>query len=100
MATLAVIVDTKHPPLFDLGRLVATPAAIESVPAVDITEGLARHLNGDWGDLDMEDQRANKRALETGGRILSAYTSKSGVKFWISTCAERFVTTVLLPEDY
>jgi hypothetical protein len=33
-------------------------------------------------------------------RILSAYLSANGTKFWIITEADRSVTTVLLPEDY
>jgi hypothetical protein len=33
-------------------------------------------------------------------RLLSAYSTDAGVRFWIITEADRSVTTVLLPEEY
>jgi hypothetical protein len=33
-------------------------------------------------------------------RLLSAYTTEDGVRFWIITEADGSVTTVLLPEEY
>ena len=33
---------------------------------------LARHANGDWGELDERDRKANKYALGHGLRVLSA----------------------------
>jgi len=63
-------------------------------------EALQRHVAGDWGELDEEDKKANDGALQTGERLLSAYQSATGTKFWIITEADRSVTTVLLPEDY
>jgi len=50
--------------------------------------------------LDDEDKDANNRALEQGTRLLSAYESKQGTRFWIITEWDRSVTTILLPEDY
>lgn len=85
---------------FPLGRLVATPAVLAIVSAEDITTGLARHLQGDWGDLDNDDRSANDRALIEGSRLLSAYHAANGTKFWIITEWDRSITTVLLPEDY
>jgi hypothetical protein len=87
-------------PLFDLGNIVSTPAALKAVPQEEMSEALRRHGLGDWGDLDDEDKIANKRAFDTGGRLLSAYKTKSGTKFWIITEANRFATAILLPEDY
>jgi hypothetical protein len=86
--------------LFDLGKIVSTPTALEAVPREEISTALSRYAQGDWGELDDDDKIANKRAFETGGRLLSAYKTKSGTKFWIITEADRFVTTILLPEDY
>ena len=57
---------------FDLGRLVATPAALHSLTREQIILALARHEAGDWGELDAEDQRANEQALTCGARILRA----------------------------
>ena len=41
-------------------------------------EFLARHLSGDWGDLDQEDRSLNDAALIDGSRILRAYTTRKG----------------------
>lgn len=83
-----------------LGRFVATPAALAALTHLDIRRALQRHLRGDWGDLDSEDRAANDRGVKQGGRLLSAYHSEAGVKFYVITEHDRSVTTVLLPEDY
>lgn len=85
---------------FPLGRLVATPNALEHIPNPDIMAALLRHLNGDWGDVDEHDREENELSLKEGFRLLSVYRSAKGVKFWIITEADRSATTVLLPEDY
>ncbi len=87
-------------PKFWLGRVVATPNALARIPASDLSTGLLRHQDGDWGDLDPEDKAENELSLREGFRLLSAYHSAEKVKFWIITEADRSVTTVLLPEDY
>ncbi len=89
---------------FKLGIIVATPAALESFTRSEITDAIARHAAGDWGNLDPEDVRTNDEALKDGGRLLSSYEIK-GKKLWIITEAEddrgqRSATTALLPEDY
>jgi hypothetical protein len=85
---------------FHLGRIVATPHALETIPSEDILAGIARHQAGDWGDVPPEDAAANDRALVDGTRILSAYRSAKGITFWTITEADRSSTCVLLPEDY
>ncbi|MFS0841321.1 hypothetical protein [Paenibacillus sp. 1P03SA] len=85
---------------FPLGIIVSTPGAMEKTTEDDRISALTRHHNGDWGDVTPEDRESNNEALEEGYRILSSYTSASGVKFWIITEADRSVTTFLLPEDY
>lgn len=87
-------------PKFELGHLVATPNALRHVSHHEILKALARHVRGDWGDLDDEDSRNNDRSLNGGGRIFSAYHAANSVKFWIITEADRSSTCVLLPEDY
>ena len=79
-----------------LGQVVATPGVIAAVPNVEMMQALARHKRGDWGELCPEDAREN----ELGFRLLSAYTSSAGVKFWIITEADRSATTFLLPAEY
>jgi hypothetical protein len=85
-----------------LGRVVATPAAIEALTTTNThpLTLLHRHASGDWGDLCAEDRVANRLALALGQRILSAYTLPNGEKLWVITEASREVTTILKPEDY
>jgi hypothetical protein len=86
--------------LVPLGMIVATPNALANVSSEEIQRALQRHVTGDWGELDAEDKKANDEALQTGERLLSAYKSATGTKFWIITEADRSSTTILLPEDY
>lgn len=85
---------------FALGRVVATTGAVNAIPIDEIEAGLRRHHAGDWGELDEHDRQENELSLQKRFRLLSAYRSKAGVKFWIITEADRTVTTVLLPEEY
>ncbi len=87
---------------FCLGRIVATPGAIELLGATG-TEALAllrRHVSGDWGELDAHDRRANEAALRHGTRLLSSYGVGEGRKVWIITEADRSSTCLLLPSEY
>ena len=70
---------------FPLGALVATPNALASLTEADIQVALQRHADADWGELCPEDTRANDRALEQGGRLLSAYHGRNGTRFWVIT---------------
>ena len=96
-------------PLFPLGQIVATPAALAaSRHPMQFMELLARHVCGDWGCVDTDDAESNRLAVNDGDRILSAYPiepAKPCAGFgenclWIITEADRSVTTILLPEDY
>lgn len=87
-------------PNFPLGRLVATPGALEALSQDDICRALQRHLSGDWGEVDAEDRAANDQALVEGTRLLSSYKAANGTKFWVITEADRSATTVLLPSEY
>jgi hypothetical protein len=85
---------------FPLGQLVITRGALEVLDQEDVQSAVSRHVNGDWGEVDPEDWKENDFSVENGFRILSAYTSKKGVKFWIITEADRSATTILLPKEY
>ncbi len=85
-------------PLFPLGRIVATPGALDL--DVNFYPYLHRHQCGDWGDLGEEDKTENDFSVAHDLRILSAYRTPSGAKFWIITEADRSATTVLLPSEY
>ncbi len=85
---------------FPMGRLCATPGALEAVSPEDIAVALDRHLKCDWGDVCEADKHYNNEALRDGDRLLSAYHTSEGQKFWIITEADRSATTVLLPDEY
>jgi hypothetical protein len=87
-------------PHFMLGRLYATRRLVAAVPEPEFRSALCRHALGDWGDVDVEDKRANDQALVDGTRLLSAYHSQDDIRFWIITEADRSATTILLPEEY
>jgi hypothetical protein len=87
-------------PKFPPGRIVITANAARELAGDDVTIALRRHLRGDWGELELPDREANDRALVHGSRLLSAYASSTGLRFWIITEHDRSATTVLLPEDY
>jgi hypothetical protein len=87
-------------PKFSLGQLVITRNAADTIAPKDVAQGIFRHGQGDWGDLDEEDKQENERALKYGSRLFSAYHDSNGTKFWIITEYDRSLTTVLLPEDY
>lgn len=86
---------------FELGHIVATPAALARIEEheLDVLTLLVRHAQGDWGDLDSHDKRANDEALRYGSRLFSAY-GEGASKLWIITEADRSSTCVLRPEDY
>lgn len=85
---------------FPLGKLAMTPGASEALSAEDVTAAVRRHVRGDWGEVDRDDWRENDLSLKVGHRLVSAYTSKGGERFWIITEADRSATTVLLPSEY
>jgi len=85
---------------FRLGKIVSTPNALNQLTQDDILLAIQRHQAGDWGDVDEDDRKENELSLEQGFRLFSVYHSVSGVKFWLTTEADRSVTTVLMPEDY
>ena len=84
---------------FIFGELIITAAALDAIPADDICNALDRHIRGDWGDLDDDDRRENELGLRIGLRLLSAYCSGTGFKFFVLTSADRSLTTVLLPDE-
>ncbi|MCB1984424.1 MAG: hypothetical protein H6936_08395 [Burkholderiales bacterium] len=90
------------PPLFPLGKVVATPNALDALDraAVNAMDLIHRHQHGDWGNVPPSDAEENDRSVEHGFRILSSYPLTEDQNLWIITEADRSVTTLLLPEDY
>ena len=93
-------VKTASKSKFPLGIVVATPGALEAMSPDDMAQAIRAHESGEWGEVPAEDAAANERALVDGDRLLSAYKTSRGVRFWIITEADRSATTVLLPEEY
>jgi hypothetical protein len=87
---------------FNPGQLVATPGALAALEASgeSLFDYIARHLSGDWGDVDAGDAQENELSLKHSWRLLSAYTLKSGTKIWVLTEADRSCTCIFLPEEY
>lgn len=85
---------------FELGRILSTPGALRELSEEEVVAAINRHVRGDWGLVDEEDARTNNQAIEDGLRVLSAFDSAAGQRFWIITEADRSVTTVLLPDEY
>jgi hypothetical protein len=90
------------PAKFTLGRIVATPGCLEMLAALRLnpSEYLARHGNGDWGDVCAEDKQLNDQALVEGGRLLSAYDLGHGERLWIISEMDRSSTCLLRPSEY
>jgi hypothetical protein len=94
-------------PKFHPGQIVATPGAIEALAAsgMDASFFIDKHLSGDWGEVDADDQKANDQALLDGSRILSSFRTLRGVVLWVLTEAEgdegqRASTCLTLPDEY
>lgn len=101
-------VKAKGPPLFDLGRAVATPAVLAHLDKHGIYPSvlLSQHVHGDWGVVDAHDAKCNDEAILNGGRIVSAYDVE-GTRVWVLSEAEtggpdrtRARTCLLLRSEY
>ena len=91
----------KAPARLELGRIVISDVASAALEASKV-EGvllLARHLNGDWGDLPAADTLQNELALLLGGRVFSRYALPDGSEIWIVTEGDRSMTRILLVES-
>ncbi|MCK4161828.1 hypothetical protein HFK89_05105 [Ralstonia pseudosolanacearum] len=98
----AIVIPLKpRPPLFPLGRIVATRGVLTHLEREGIAADpyLNRHVRGDWGDVLAEDANANRYAVLVGARIMSSYRIV-GERVWIITEADRSVTTLLFPSEY
>ena len=84
---------------FPLGRIAATPGALDRLQPDELFLLLGRHAVGDWGDCGPGDAAANDAALTTGGRLFSVYETDGGT-VWITTEADRSATVALLPSEY
>jgi hypothetical protein len=89
--------------LFPLGRIVATPGALELLASTGThpLTLLSRRVSGDWGEVPPEDARENELSVREGFRIVSSYpVGEDGSKVWLITEADRSSTCFLLPSEY
>ncbi|MBC2771025.1 hypothetical protein GTU67_14025, partial [Pusillimonas sp. 7-48] len=58
----------RKPRLFRTGNIVATPGALELLRHLEVSAlgYLFRHLNGDWGDLDVEGRKKTRNVSKHG----------------------------------
>jgi hypothetical protein len=101
-------VKSNGPPLFDMGRVVATPAVLAHLDKHGVYPSvlLSQHCHGDWGVVDVEAAKCNDEAIYNGGKIVSAYDVE-GIRIWVITEAEsgdpnrqRASTCLLRPDEY
>jgi hypothetical protein len=96
----SLVEGNTNKPKFDPGKVVMTRGAMAMADqGCNLLGYLARHLLGDWGDLEQEDWQENELSLSNGFRLLSSYNTDQG-KLWIITEADRSVTTFLRPDEY
>lgn len=74
---------------------------------IDLFPLLQRHVEGDWGEMGLEDKCQNMVAMQEGGRMMSAYKTPHGEIWVITEPIEppidpkwRITTTFLLPSEY
>jgi hypothetical protein len=88
-------------PRFRVGWMVVTPGAL--VALVESQEDprtfVSRHIQGDWGDVGPAEGAENEFAMRHGERLFSVYHTRHGRKLCVLTEANRYATTILLPED-
>jgi hypothetical protein len=88
---------------FSLGQIIVTENAATALKEAGQEPGefLARHEQGDWGDVSAYEKEENDRDLANGSRVLflSAYSLKTDQAIWVFTDMRRGKTTVMLPNE-
>lgn len=82
--------------LFPVGKIIIEKDAIEAAGIDGITDVLNLHESGKWGDIEIAEQRANRRALKTGGTIVSRFDLDLADALEVRTDADRARTFVNL----
>ena len=99
---------TNNIPKFKLGKIVATPGAIEALEKANQSPDifLEKHIGGDWGEICDEDANLNNEAIAHEGdiekqqRVMSVYKTSKNETIWVITEWNRLFTTILLPFEY
>lgn len=82
-------------PIFPLGHVVATPAALEAIQesGQTLTAFLDRLFSSHQG-------RPDHQAEILGPRLLSASRTRNGCWVWTLTEGDHSITTILLPSEF
>ncbi len=86
------------PTRFQLGQVVATPRALETLEAAGQTldEVLSRHQSGDWGDASPPQRELNDQGVSSERNLISTYTLATGDRLTVFTRGDRTHTLVHL----
>ncbi len=79
--------------MFEIGRIVGTPAVLAALTDKEVTDILTRHAKGDWGEVSEANKKENDFSAKNGYRICSVYTVR-GMKVNVITEADRSATTI------
>lgn len=87
---------------FAVGIVRVSSAASDALALyrLDPRTYLARHQNGEWGDVDRAHALRNDWAVEHRGTIRSVYKLLDDVKLLVSTASDRSCTWVMLLTEY
>jgi len=82
-----------------LGKIVVSEFARRALveAGLDAVGLLARHQQGDWGELNAQGRRWNDAAAREGGEVSSYYRLPTGVIVQVVTDPDRSLTVVQLP---
>ncbi len=85
-------------PKFDVGTIIITPAAAAVLTSNGVALGdlLARHQNGDWGEVSEAVRAVNERGLSDQFNLQSTYTMADGRRLVVVTDRDRTTTMVHL----
>ena len=84
-----------------LGNVQISMQAKKQLMAVDISRALARHRNGDWGDISPQKWRMNNQVLIRGDRhIFSCYHGYNNMIFGVLTSSEHSKTQIFMEEEF
>ncbi|MCH8922255.1 MAG: hypothetical protein IIA67_03780 [Planctomycetes bacterium] len=83
---------------FELGKLVVTPNAAEVMAnsGSSSDEVLARHAQGDWGEVSEQEREINERGLSEQFNLVSNYRMSDGQFITVFTKADRSMTMIHL----
>ena len=94
------------PQRFRMGIVLISPGAVKVLQAIAGNDFwhlaatlIARHEDGDWGDIEPVDAALNEHNLLYGGSLRSAYELPPYGRLLIHTAADRALTNVLLPAE-